>query len=627
MKFDRGWMIAVMILATLVLAAGAQRSAWAVSSVQLDGDTFLETSVPDTVAVTADCAQPGNRVTAEVFLDLNDNGAVDGDEILVQFAYLTDGIPSLKDGQGEKIPGDDDAQIDGLLLHELELAEDDYSFSTVPMQFVIRITDEDRSTAQAILRVLPPVAQRPYIGGTITESGSAAPLDSMAVVAYEFTTEDVRATISDDQGRYVLNVEAGQWRVSTRDLRNYYAPADSQTVSVAAQDSAVLDFTLGPYPAYITGKVDSSGSSPVPGIMIVAMEEAFDTWIGWTQADGHYRIGVTPGTYDVYPLFLPTGYASNPPRHSDVVVDSGDVIEGKNFMLGHPTSHIEGRVTYQAGGGASGVTVNAYSVAGYNYTAFTDQDGYYSLTVFAASYILSAELEGYQVTSPVTGFYFPVTVQLGETVSGYNFIIAPTGGGPASISGTVTYQADGQPAGGVYAVIYNDQENSSLGWHFTETDAAGFYQFGDILDGTWLVGVYQPGYESDPPLRQTTVLFGQESDGQDFELTTGTAAPEGTVDGRPSAFALLPNRPNPFNDETLIAYILPDENGQWASLRIFNVVGQEVRTLVDSPAAAGFHLVSWDGRSMDGGPVSAGVYFLELRAGGRRQVQKMVLLR
>jgi hypothetical protein len=49
--------------------------------------------------------------------------------------------------------------------------------------------------------------------------------------------------------------------------------------------------------------------------------------------------------------------------------------------------------------------------------------------------------------------------------------------------------------------------------------------------------------------------------------------------------------------------------------------------LVDGPAAAGFHLVSWDGRSMDGGPVSAGVYFLELRAGGRRQVQKMVLLR
>jgi hypothetical protein len=620
-------MMAAMVLVIVALAAGAVRPARAVSFVQLDGETFLETNVPDTVEVTSDCALPGNRVTAEVFLDLNDNGAVDGDEMLVQFAYLNDGIPSLKDEQGEKIPGDDDAQVDGQLIHYLELTEDDYSFSTVPMQFVIRITDEDRSTAQAVLRVLPPIPQRPYIGGTITEASSAAPLDSMAVVAYETATDDIRATITDGDGRYVLNVEAGQWRVSVRDLRNYYAPDDSQTVTVAAQDSVVLDLALGPYPAYITGKVDSSGSSPVPGVMIVAMEEMFDTRIGWTQADGHYRIGVAPGTYDIYPLFLPTGYASNPPQHSGVVVDSGDVIEGKNFMLGHPTSHIEGRVTYQTGDGAGGVAVNAFSVAGYNYTTLTEQDGSYSLAVFAASYILSVELEGYETTSPVTGFYFPVTVGLNETLSGYDFVVAPTGGGPASISGTVTYRADGQPAEGVYTVIYNDEENSSMGWHFAETDAAGQYQFGDILDGTWLIGVYQPGYESDPPLRQATVFFSQAADGQDFELIAGTAVPDEAVDGRPSAFALLPNRPNPFNDETLIAYILPDGKGQRVSLKIYNVIGQRVRTLVDGPGAPGLHLVRWDGRGAAGGPVSAGIYFLELSAGGRRQVQKMVLLR
>ncbi len=627
MRCDRRWLIAVVLLVTVTLASGALRGVHAVSYVRLDGETFLETNVPDTVEVTADCAQPGNRVTAEVYLDLNDNGTVDGDEKLIRFVYLNDGIPSLEDEQGEEIPGDDDAQVNGLMLHYLKLLEEDYSFSTVPMQFVIRVTDQDRSAAQAVLRVLPPVPQRPYIGGRITEAGSAAPLDSMAVVAYETGTEDYRATISDEEGRYVLNVEAGQWLISTWDLRSYYAPADSQTVSVAAQDSAVLDLTLAPYPAYITGKVDSSGSSPVPGVMIVAMEEMFDVWIGWTRADGHYRIGVTPGTYDIYPLFLPSGYASNPPRHTNVVVDSGDVIEGKNFVLGHPTSHIQGRVTYQAGDGAGGVTVNAYSVAGYNYTTFTDEDGYYSLTVFAASYILSAELEGYEVTSPVTGFYFPVTIQLGQTLTGYDFVIAPEQGDPASISGTVTYRTGGQPAEGVYVVIYNDEVNSSLGWHFAETDAAGFYQFGDVLNGNWLIGVYQPGYVSDPLLRQATVSFSIVLDGQDFELIAGTAVPDDAAADHPSAFALLPNRPNPFNDETLVAYILPQEAPQEVSLKIYNVVGQQVRTLVEGPQSAGLHLVSWDGRSMDGEPVSAGIYFLELRAGGRRQIQKMVLLR
>jgi hypothetical protein len=626
MNSHRVCTIALAVLLALSAVAVTQRTARAISYVRLDGGTFLETGVPDTVEVTADCAQPGNRLTAEIYLDLNDNGMVDGDEMRIQFVYLNDGIPTLEDDQGQEIPGDDDAQVDGLLVHYLALEEEDYSFATVPMQFVIRVTDEDHSMATAVLRVLPPAAQRPYIGGTVTDLSTAAPLDSMAVVAYETTTEDVRATISDAAGRYVLDVEAGQWQLFARDLRNYYAPADSQTVTVAAQDSAVVDLVLGLYPAYITGRVDSSGS-PVPGVMMTAVGETFDTWFSWTQADGNYRIGVTPGIYDIYPLFLPPGYASQPPSYVNVAVDSGDVIEGRNFNLGRPTSRIEGRVTFQAGGGASGVTVRAFSVAGYNYTALTDENGDFSLAVFAATYILSIEPVGYQVITPVSGIYFPVAVQLGQTVTGYDFVIAPSGGDPASISGTVTYREGGQPAEDVYVVIYNEAENSSSGWDFTETDASGAYQFGDILDGTWLIGVYQPGYDSDPPLRQATVFFGVAADEQDFELVSGTAAPEGGDPRHPSAFALLPNRPNPFNDRTLIAYRLPEEERRKVSLRIYNVVGQEVRTLVDGPQSGGLHLAHWDGRSMSGDPVSAGIYFLELRSGGRRQIQKMVLLR
>jgi hypothetical protein len=624
-KRDGTWIVALGL--SLSLVVGMSPSAQGVSYIRLDGESFLETHVPDTVEVTADCAQPGNRVTAEIYLDLNDDGLVDGNETLVQFVYLIDGIPTLEDQEGDEIPGDDDAQVNGLLLHFLELLEEDYSFSTIPMQFIIRATDQDRSVAQAVLRVLPPASHRPYIGGTVAESGSAVSLDSMVVVAYETSTQDVRATISDGAGRYVLSVETGEWLVFAGDLRNYYAPSDSQRITVSAQDSAMADFTLGPYPAYITGKVDSSGSQPVPGVMIVAMEEAFDTWMGWTQADGHYRVGVTPGTYDIYPLFLPAGYASQPPSHLNVVVDSGETAANKNFVLGRPTSRIEGQVTYQAGGGASGVTVRAFSVTGCHYTTVTDEDGHYSLAVLTTSYLLSAELAGYQVTSPVTGIYYPVVVQVNQTLAGYDFVIAPTAGGPTSISGMVTYRASGQPAEGVYAVIYNDQENSSLGWNFTETDTAGYYQFGDVIDGTWLIGVYQPGYRSDPSLRQETVFFGMSASDQDFELTAETSVPDGAVSHGPSVFALLPNRPNPFNDETLLAYSLPDEGWQNVSLKIFNVLGQEVRTLVDEPQGAGLHLVRWDARGNAGRPVSSGIYFLELRAGGRRQVHKLVLLR
>ena len=617
----------VLFAALLVLsvAAGAHHPATAVTYVLLDGESFLETHVSDTVVVTADCAQSGNRLTAEVFLDLNDNGSLDGSEMRIHFAYLHDGIPTLENEEGDRIPGDDDARVDGLMVHYLELQEENYSFATVPMQFVIRVTDEDRSTAQAVLRVLPPVAQRPYIGGTVTELSTSAPLDSMVVVAYETSTEDIRATISDADGRYMLNVDAGQWQVFAYDLENYYAPGDSQTVTVAAQDSAVLDLALDPYAAYITGKV-TSGGEPMPGIMVTAIEESFAAWFSWTQADGRYRIGVAPGVYALYALFLPEGYAAFPNSHLNVVVDSGTTIENKNFNLLVPSSRIQGRVTYQTGGGASEVTVRVFS-AGFTATTRTDEDGDFSLAVLPGIYGLSAEPEGYEVLSPVTGFYYPIAIEYNQTIGGNDFIIAPAGGAPASISGRVTYRDGGQPAESVYVVIYNDEENSSLGWDFTATDAAGTYRFGDILGGTWLVGVYQPGYESDPSLRQAAVSLGTSADDQDFELIIGTAVSERDHSRQPSAFALLPNRPNPFNDETLIAYRLASGKQQPVTLRIFNVTGQEVGTLVDGFQGAGFHVVRWDGRSADGAPVSTGIYFLELCAGSRRQVQKMVLLR
>jgi hypothetical protein len=284
-------------------------------------------------------------------------------------------------------------------------------------------------------------------------------------------------------------------------------------------------------------------------------------------------------------------------------------------------------VTYQAGGGASGVTVRAFSVAGYNYTTTTDEDGGYFLSVFPGTYILTAELAGYQVTSPVTGMYFGEVVLLNQTVSGKDFAIAPLSGVPASISGTVTYQATGQPAEGVHVVIFNEQESSSLGWDFCQTDSVGAYRFNDVIGGTWFIGAYQPGYGSDPPLREETVIPGTPATQQDFELVTATAVWPQAGSDLPDRCFLYPNRPNPFNDETLIAYTLSGDVPQPVTLKIFNILGQEVGTLVNQIQGAGLHLVRWNGRGSQGLPVASGMYFAELRAGGQRQIRKLVLLR
>ncbi len=92
-----------------------------------------------------------------------------------------------------------------------------------------------------------------------------------------------------------------------------------------------------------------------------------------------------------------------------------------------------------------------------------------------------------------------------------------------------------------------------------------------------------------------------------------------------SQFALRQNYPNPFNPETQITYDLPRKTR--VSLRIYNAIGQTVRTLVEAVQPAGTHGVIWRGEDDFGQSVSAGIYFYELRADHFHQIRKMVLMR
>lgn len=93
----------------------------------------------------------------------------------------------------------------------------------------------------------------------------------------------------------------------------------------------------------------------------------------------------------------------------------------------------------------------------------------------------------------------------------------------------------------------------------------------------------------------------------------------------PKDFALHQNYPNPFNPETWISYQLT-ERGQ-VTLKIYNVYGQLVKTLIEEEKAPGIYRVCWSGRDLHGSPVSSGVYFCRLKAGAFKKVIKMVLVR
>jgi hypothetical protein len=93
----------------------------------------------------------------------------------------------------------------------------------------------------------------------------------------------------------------------------------------------------------------------------------------------------------------------------------------------------------------------------------------------------------------------------------------------------------------------------------------------------------------------------------------------------PASVLSVSNFPNPFNPSTTIKLNLPKAGD--VSLKVFNVRGELVRTLVDGQMVAGEHSIIWDGKTNAGSQSASGVYFYENRANGQVKINKMDLVK
>jgi hypothetical protein len=103
-----------------------------------------------------------------------------------------------------------------------------------------------------------------------------------------------------------------------------------------------------------------------------------------------------------------------------------------------------------------------------------------------------------------------------------------------------------------------------------------------------------------------------------FELNGTSGIAENRV--KPAAFALEQNYPNPFNPTTVIRYHLAAEAK--VSVKVFDLLGKEIRTLVQSEQAAGNYSVNFDASGL-----ASGIYFYTLRAGNFVMTKKMLLIK
>ena len=114
------------------------------------------------------------------------------------------------------------------------------------------------------------------------------------------------------------------------------------------------------------------------------------------------------------------------------------------------------------------------------------------------------------------------------------------------------------------------------------------------------------------------IVNAQETNG--LEITTSV---ENLI--LPDETQLFPCYPNPFNEQTVIPFSLK-ENGK-VTVRIFNILGRQVRVVPFHEIPAGYHQIIWDGKNSKGQIVPTGIYLIELSADGYRKIQKIEKLR
>lgn len=105
-------------------------------------------------------------------------------------------------------------------------------------------------------------------------------------------------------------------------------------------------------------------------------------------------------------------------------------------------------------------------------------------------------------------------------------------------------------------------------------------------------------------------------------IPTGVGNP---VNGIPTSFGISQNFPNPFNPTTQFDYAVSSES--FVSIKVYDLLGREVKTLVAQQTGVGVHKVEWDGRDNTGSAAPSGVYVYRMTAGSFSEAKKMMLMK
>jgi protocatechuate 3,4-dioxygenase beta subunit len=446
-------------------------------------------------------------------------------------------------------------------------------------------------------------------------------------------------------GTYVILANAeGYYPEFYNDTRYIF---NAEKITFNSDDSLNFDISLQPYQQLskyiLSGSVTDSSGNPIKAMVelynVTANSFHRRFYRAVTDSSGYYSVRVREGdtlvayahsfNRNYFPQFYNGKESFLTADRIGISGDTGNI----NFVLVHKPVYdngISGTVMNSDTTGVESLVLAIRLGIKYDhhrkYTAFSDSLGNYSFNnLYPGNYILLAIPAGDYIP---TFFRYDgtqtlhwkdadsVAVNSSGMVSDINFsVTSRPDSGEDYVSGKVTDDS-GNPVNG--ALVFAKDDNRQI-YSFGITNKEGMYKITGLIPGNYSISSSSYGY-SDGNTASVSLDYSSNYSGSASFTMNSEEVTAINKNVELNTFKLNQNYPNPFNPSTTINFVVPYQTR--VTLKVYNVLGSEVATLVNGEKPAGSYNVTFNA-----GNLASGVYFYQLKAGNFISTKKLMLIK
>lgn len=471
------------------------------------------------------------------------------------------------------------------------------------------------------------------ITGVVTDEASGEVLNDVGIEVRDATGANYHTGVDWETGEYLIYLPDGVYELMA--FSHEHLPYQSEPITVAGsvlEHNIVLKELV--FTAKIGGTLTDNEDNPIAGVRIFAGTEDMFGMEETTDAAGQYVIPAFPGLWFVHIFdedLIERGYMVPYGKEGFEVAEEDSI--PVDFVTYATDATITGTVTWEDDDSAvEYAEIHGDTQAGYFSRARTGSDGTYSLPV-------SSELDSVVITGEgeetwkTHGYCINVWTKdaLAQPPDSCEVYSADTGidftmyHADAFLSGHISDQW-GNPIPHLGLHAFTIEGALEFRTHGGGTEFGGSYEMPLLGGYKWVVQIFLPPVHDEPVKSDTIDVVSGDNLVRDYTITLLSITAPMAGGNLPVDYALGDNYPNPFNPSTTITYQLPEAGH--VTLRIYDLTGKVVNTLVGEYRPAGYHQVVWNGRDSRSAPVATGVYFYRIVAGkSYTETRKMVLIK